>query len=225
MKNKVFLVIVLLLLMPMLLWAAMTEPQALKKARTLWGPLGNIGSTFGISTWTRQVGVNSPGCDVKFSVLGEGPGTWEAAFANYDAKLVTEAIKIHGPFGGTLSLSSLDMNPPVVVAIKIFIDGVQQGPETPPTATFMVDTTGLTNGIHVLCIGVRGNNGAVDYVGGSPVYLFSVSQAAGTAPNIAMAMKVFSGMGVYKMSDMPVAIGRTMEEVMKNVPQTPTNVP
>ncbi len=171
--------VVIALVIP--LYAAMSLAGAKAKAVSLWGPAGMIGdeqyST--ANDYTRQVGVHSGGCARTFTVLGSGFSTWDAAFADYGARLATGKVLIGGPLKGIVLLKVEAWDDVGVAGFQYFVDSKPWGPELVlPVAprwnsTTGLDTSQLANGFHVLCSQARDEQGNIGY---SEVWLFRTDQ-------------------------------------------------
>lgn len=166
-----------------LLFAAMSDPAALREAQMRWGGQAMIGTgRYGTqSNWTKMVGVRSEGCQQPFTVIGAGFNTWDAAFAAADAKPFT----IAGPFAGLVHVKAQAWDNTQVVAMKFWIDSNSMQQIMNPQVSnyflgdFILDTTMLPNGVHVACANAFDPG---DLVGRSPVaYLFRVDQTLGIA--------------------------------------------
>jgi hypothetical protein len=165
------------------LLAAISDPAALKKARDTWGSQAMIGTgrDVGQSNWTKLVGFKSGGCQQSFTAVGTGFNTWDAAYADADAK----PYAIAGPFAGVIHLSATAYDNVAVAGVKFYIDSnpyqqvIPSAPAQSFTAVFDIDTNMLPNGIHVACAQAWDpeNN-----LGRSPrAYLFQISQTSGVA--------------------------------------------
>lgn len=133
---------------------ALTESQARTQARRLWGVFGTVGrvSIQGTTSWMYQVGFDSPGCYKDFTVLGEAPGNWEAAFA------AVKPDAIRGPYSNDVRLISVAADDAGVVAYQWLVDGLPRIPEIvfPGPLQYVVlnngfDTRSVPNGLHVVC--------------------------------------------------------------------------
>jgi hypothetical protein len=167
-----------------LMWLSLSDPSALKMAKTLWGQVAMIGQRRDMtqSNWTKLVGYISPGCVNDFTVVGSGFNTWDAAFA--DAQLhpvmadgpyrghITVTINVADPVSISTVQTTIDTNPPLTVATF---------PPNPPTVQTAIkwdfDTSLLVDGTHVLCAQVANSANLVGrtYSG----YLFSTNQSTG----------------------------------------------
>lgn len=183
MKRTFVLIAVALFVCRILLFAAMSDDKASTEANKIWGVqkfLMKVRPTkLGSSNWTYRIGYQSPGCDGEFTVLGEGFNSWDAAFA------VLPADKgIDGPFAGMRTLHANTPAPPesagthtqipgatTATSFQYIIDGQPYGPRltvTPDTtvpvgwnADLALDTTTLTNGLHLLCGAIYHTDGAM----------------------------------------------------------------
>lgn len=172
-----FFVLGLVFVVP--LYAAMSDPAALNLVRSLWGDQASI-ATFRdqtASNWTRQIGVKSTNCKQKFTVLGSGFNTWDAAFA--DATANPPAIK--GPFKANIVITAAGVssgNP--VAALTQWIDDIKVStmifdpPAQSVSAPLNIDTRILSPGVHVICGQSLDATGAT--VGTSPAFLFRVER-------------------------------------------------
>lgn len=172
----------LLLAIALPAWAAMTDPAAIKLARTTWGSQAMIGTARDItaSNWTRLVGFRSGGCQQSFTAVGTGFNTWDAAFADAAA----HPFPVKGPFRGTVTIMAQIWDNVAVTGAQFFIDSVARPQLLPPTispyfiAQEDIDLSTTAPGLHVLCVRAWD---ADNSQGRSHAFLFMVDPIAGAA--------------------------------------------
>jgi len=177
--------VVVLMLFALPLYAAMSDGQALKQARTLWGSISHIGTERGQtdSNWWKLVGVQSEGCQKPFTVIGRGFNTWDAAFADAAA----HPLPVAGPFKSTINIHVTAWDDQTVAKVDLFIDSVRLNSTVtmPPTQRWDVsiplNTTLLANGLHVVCAYVEDGTGKIG--GSAQARLFTVDQNIVQAQN------------------------------------------
>ncbi len=182
MKRLWLLLVVWIGVIP--LYAAMSDANALKQARLLFGPQATIATIrdLNANNWTKQIGVKSLGCYQPFTVLGEGFNTWDAAFANY----VLHPAPIGGPFRGTVNFKSMAWDNVAVTKFDLVIDSerlnavVNLVPAQSWDVTIPVNTTLLMNGMHVVC--KRAEDAAGNVGLSLKVWLFNVDQTIAQSP-------------------------------------------
>lgn len=182
--KKFFKTLAVGVLVALPLYASMSDPSALKLAKTTWGDVAMIGQRRDMtaSNWTKLVGYKSPMCVNDFTVVGSGFSTWDAAFADAQA----HPAAVGGPFKGIVTVQVNAWDNVALSSVQFYIDGnaiamakTPQPPVSMLVATWDVDTTMLTNGYHVLCAQAVDTSMLTgkSYDG----YLFKVDQTAGAA--------------------------------------------
>ncbi len=163
-------VIGLILLFPILAWAAMSDSKAATEAFKIWG---SQSVTARNHPWlktseTKQIGYLSPGCRKDPTYVGEGVNTWDAAFA-----ALPPNKGITGTYSGKVILHSETPAPPndggthteiagalSAFSIQFLVDNKHAGEVTP--LVYNADRTGwsvdvpwdsttVVDGLHVLC--------------------------------------------------------------------------
>jgi hypothetical protein len=172
-------VIGLILLFPILAWAAMSDSKAATEAHKLWG---DQSVTARIHPWlktseTKQIGYLSPGCRTDPTFVGEGINTWDAAFAAlppnkgitgmYSGKVVLHA-ETPAPAGDTGTHTEI-AGALTASAIQFLVDNKHAGELTsldynPDRTGWSVnvawDSSTVPDGQHVLCAILLHSDGA-----------------------------------------------------------------
>lgn len=183
---------VLVLLLPSILLAAMSDSKAMTEAKKLFGPMANIGQVRGpLDTyWTKQIGVQSKGCNKDFTALGEGLNTWEAAFF----AIPPDAVK--GPYSGKVRLISIAWDDTGVTAFQWIIDGTNLGLEITKDPVPMMmnidvewDTASGPQGFHVLCAYAKD---AAGNIGRSKAIVVQLDQ---TKPSVSTTIELLNRTG------------------------------
>lgn len=160
-------------------FAALSDSAALKKAALLFGNTVRIGTVRNrtASNWTKQIGIETIGCDHDFTVLGEGFNTWDAAFADYDAKVAARTPPIKNHFTDPVNIAPLLTPPgfanPTPINVDVLLDGMPYGPQLTITngilSPLMFDPATMTKGAHVFCFQIHDDTGRVNR---SPAWMF-----------------------------------------------------
>ena len=166
------------------LHAAMSDAQALKQARLLFGSQAEIATIRDVNAqnWTKQIGVKSVGCYQPFTVLGSGFNTWDAAFADY----ALHPVAMGGPFKGTVTFKSTAWDNVAVTKFDLIIDSERLNAVVtlPPAPQWDVSvpviTTLLSSGLHVVC--KRAEDAAGNVGLSLKVWLFNVDQSIAQSP-------------------------------------------
>lgn len=182
--KKLWLVLLAAWIGVLPLYAAMSDAQALKQARLLFGPQAEIATVRDLNAqnWTKQIGVKSLGCFQPFTILGSGFNTWDAAFADY----VLHPVAIGGPFKGTVNFKSSVWDDVAVTKFDLIIDSERLNAviTIPPAPRWdlaiPVNTTLLTNTMHVVC--KRAEDAAGNVGLSLKVWLFNVDQSIAQGP-------------------------------------------
>jgi hypothetical protein len=176
--KKLF-VVVLVLALNVPIFAALSDSGALKKAIGMFGDTTRIGTVRNrtASNWTKQIGIETIGCDHDFAVLGQGFNTWDAAFADYDAKVTAGMPPIKNHFQGTASYTPT-VNPTgflnaSTITVKVLLDGIPYGPDLAINNGIVdplnFDVTPLTKGAHAFCFQIHDSVGHTSL---SPAWMF-----------------------------------------------------
>lgn len=190
-KTKTALFI-LVLLLPSILLAAMSDSKAMTEAKKIFGPMANIAQVRGpVDTyWTKQIGVQSKGCNKDFTAIGEGSNTWEAAFAAIPPGVVK------GPYSGKVQLISIAWDDTGVTGFQWIIDGANLGLEiTKDPVPLMLnvnvewDTASGPQGVHVLCAWAKD---AAGNIGRSKAIVVLLDQ---TKPSISTTIELLNKTG------------------------------
>lgn len=165
---------------PAILFGAMNKSKAITEAHKLWGDWSRVdnGISWGETFDTYRIGFNSPGCgNVTSRAVGEGVGSWDAAFAAMPADkgisatvtgvvafrettLGTFPVVSTGPVVGTVeppgNIVSQDPVAGLLTAAQLVIDGKLYGTQLPIvgapwTVDLPVDSKLMSNGPHVVC--------------------------------------------------------------------------
>lgn len=178
-------------LLLLILSLALSDAQAIAKAKSLWGPRARIGQARNPTDtyWTKMVGIDTTGCAQAFHVMGQAPNTWDAAFA------AVPDTAIAGPYSGTITLNAQAWDNVAVVEMQFRLDGnalpvIIYDPAPSWGVAQGWNSASVPDGVHHLCFTARD---AAGNVARSNVFVFRTQQ---NAPSIAPKIEFSNGIAV-----------------------------
>ena len=173
MKRQCLAISLCIVLTAVPLWANMSKTKAILEAHKIWGPFSHVqqGLSWGDGNDTFDIGFNSKGCAVDFTIMGTGVNSWDAAFAALPPGKGISPTPITGMMTFNLSTAELVTEPATATvvpgayaatSVQFLLDGQPYGSRvpitvdnttTPPTisAPSVIDTTMTPDGMHVIC--------------------------------------------------------------------------